>query len=292
MRNTKDEAYILLQKQFAQSIIDQLVKDGIKAEIAEIKKNNDCKYIAIRVGESNIKPQIKVDDLFIAYSNNEASMDEILSFIKESTKSVPDINIDNIFNLDNIKNKIFFKLINRKLNKERLQEIPYKEFLDFAIVYYIKEEENDNYFSILINNNTLNNWDITVDELNDIAYKNTTNFYEPHVTRLLNILPNYISESIEYDIPLLYASNSLHEYGSNVICYKGLLKEISDKYFDGKNYIIIPSSIDEVLMCPESDSLVDIDNLIAGVNESELEQSEVLSSHAYTYLRDEDKIIY
>ncbi len=289
-KNAKDEIYVQLQRQFAQFIADKLQEKDIGAEVVDINKNNNTKYIGLRIGNGDVKPQIRINDYFQSYIDDDMAISEILLDLEKIMDTVPDFKVLDTLDFNNAKDKIFFRLINLELNKNELENIPYKKFLDLAIIFYIYIKNGTNEHSIKITNNILEKWGITVDELYEIAYNNTTSIYLPEVASLLNVLPIEVDE--QYRFPLFYASNQVHEYGSNIICYKGLLKEISNKFFDDKDFTIIPSSIHEVLLVENEDYVEDLDSLISEVNQTELNETEVLSPHAYIYLRNEDKIIY
>ena len=60
----------------------------------------------------------------------------------------------------------------------------------------------------------------------------------------------------------------------------------------GENFYILPSSIHEVIVIPESKSPMrpQLDCMIQEVNETQVEEEEVLSSHAYYYSHKEGRI--
>ncbi|WP_168171599.1 DUF5688 family protein [Oribacterium sp. C9] len=85
------------------------------------------------------------------------------------------------------------------------------------------------------------------------------------------------------DAHMFILTNAMYNNGAAVIAYPGFLEEMAERLKD--NLIIIPSSIHEVIVLRESEinDDVPIGEHIRDVNKSCMEQSEILSDHAYRY---------
>ena len=61
----------------------------------------------------------------------------------------------------------------------------------------------------------------------------------------------------------------------------------------GENYYILPSSIHEVIVVPESKSPVkqDLEEMVREINETQVEEEEILSYRAYYFSRKENRLI-
>lgn len=82
-------------------------------------------------------------------------------------------------------------------------------------------------------------------------------------------------------------TNSLRSLGAACILYENVLFHIGN--FLKENYYILPSSIHEVIIipesqCPDEDTL---NSMILEINETQVEIEDVLSDHVYYYNRDE-----
>src|SRR5699024_996913 len=74
----------------------------------------------------------------------------------------------------NIWDHIVCKVINYEKNRELLNQIPHVRYLDLAVVFYCRiENEQIGRGTILIHNSHLKLWKITKRELEEIAGKNT-----------------------------------------------------------------------------------------------------------------------
>ena len=73
--------------------------------------------------------------------------------------------------------------------------------------------------------------------------------------------------------------------------YEGILEKVGQKL--GENYYILPSSIHEVIVVPESKSPVkqDLEEMVREINETQVEEEEILSYRAYYFSRKENRLI-
>ena len=91
--------------------------------------------------------------------------------------------------------------------------------------------------------------------------------------------------------PTLYVlTNSDKLFGASVILYPHLLESIAKRM--DCDFIILPSSIHEVLLIPDSseNKSLHYDAIIQEVNLTQLSPEEILSDHAYYYQRNSDSI--
>lgn len=72
--------------------------------------------------------------------------------------------------------------------------------------------------------------------------------------------------------------------------YEGILEKVGQKL--GENYYILPSSIHEVIVVPESKSPVkqDLEEMVREINETQVEEEEVLSDRVYYFSRKENRL--
>ena len=75
---------------------------------------------------------------------------------------------------------LFISLVNEEMNKDMLKDVPHKKFLDLAIICRkrIKIKEKEDYIaSLTVTNDLLARWNITEDELFEMAAENTRKNY-------------------------------------------------------------------------------------------------------------------
>ena len=103
-------------------------------------------------------------------------------------------------------------------------------------------------------------------------------------------LPYAVDEGEEEEESLYVLSNKLRSFGAASMLYEGILEKVGQKL--GENYYILPSSIHEVIVVPESKSPVkqDLEEMVREINETQVEEEEVLSDRVYYFSRKENRL--
>ncbi len=209
---------------------------------------------------------------------------------------------DSVFsNFEEVRFRIVYRLVNYKRNKKLLEDIPHFTWHDLAIIFCVGIESNHHgCISMLIHNNDMNMWETDKDTLYRLAKENT-----PHLLPVLfNTMPEMImrtfAHSEEHDLgdqlrdslldaqthsPLYVLTNAEGIHGAAVILYDGVLREISETI--GRDLIILPSSIHEVLLIPYKDTVnyTELSEIVKSINATEVSVEEVLSDNIYSYKR-------
>lgn len=62
----------------------------------------------------------------------------------------------------------------------------------------------------------------------------------------------------------------------------------------GEDFYILPSSIHELIVVPESLGMnrLQLENMVEEINQTEVEQEEILSNTVYRYIRKEKRVIF
>lgn len=79
-------------------------------------------------------------------------------------------------NYEKLKKHIFYKIVSYERNRELLKKIPHRKILDLAMVFYYQVEDEETPATVMIQNNHLNLWKITEDQLVENAKKYTCLF--------------------------------------------------------------------------------------------------------------------
>ena len=158
---------------FKECILEALTErfgDDCKIEYKEVLKNNGIRLdgLLVRFNNKSISPTVYVNDYYDRYVAGE-DIDEIADHIAWLIKNnclEDDFNPESLILFENIKDRIVYKLVNYEKNKDLLNTIPHKKFLDLAVVYYIAiKEDIFESASILINNSHLELWDKTMEDI-------------------------------------------------------------------------------------------------------------------------------
>lgn len=291
---------------FIENIKDYLTdyyNDESEVRIQTISKNNNIQLdgLSILDKDSNICPTIYLNDFYSDYENGNKSIQEIIDSIivlhnshKKSKKF--SIDISYFTEYEKVKNKIAYKLVNFNWNKELLKDIPHIPYLDLAICFFVEfDSQLDNQATILIRNEHLDLWEITDQELYNVAIHNTPKLFPERFVSMNTIIDSLQNEDVQFDFesiddtpsipdPGMYIlTNQKNMYGASSILYEDLLYSLSKQF--NTSFYILPCSIHEVILIPTNDKsrLEELNEMVQSVNRESVNEVDMLSDHAYYY---------
>lgn len=259
----------------------------------------------VRGNESNISPTIYLNDFFNQYEADrpfDLIMEQIAD-IRVRHEVTQDFDVSKVTDFDQVKDHIVPRLIGQENNEELLDKRPHTLVSDLAVTYHIElgSDGNGN-MSVPITNDLMRSWNVTPEELHDIAISNMPDL-APSTFRTMNevmaemMMPEILADVggdreaaeafIESMMPpegnMYVLSNEDKMNGATALLDEKVMAEISEKV--GENYFILPSSIHETLIVPESAgmSLSDLETMVSEVNETQVAPQDRLSDHVYQY---------
>ncbi len=298
---------------FKDSVIEHLkekVSKGKEVNVKKILKNNDLELDALTIDDdsSNLVPTLYLNYLYEEYENG-ATIDEIVEevlFISTTYSKNKNIDYEALEDYDRARKHLACKLINSEKNRKLLLNMPYKSFLDLAIVVYYLLEENDGDFStVMINYDCLKKWGISEEKLIEEAMENTKNLLGEYVSPLSSVLWDMYNQRPgdclledemmelmvkEEQMPMFVVSNKPRVNGAVNMLNLRFMKKLADAV-DSDLYII-PSTVHEIILVPAKPdvSREELDQIIHTINKEEIKPQDVLSDHSYFYRRDLNKI--
>lgn len=285
--------------------VERRVKEKIKGNetitvyIHTAVKNNGKERKGITVSEKgiHISPTIYLEEYFQQFQEGkpiEKIVEKILQLYEEVKCSHP-CEESLLQNYEELKGKFACKLIHRGKNEKLLNDIPYVPWMDLAIVVFVLLEISPyGTATVLVRKEHLEIWGLTEAQLFDEAKKNTPILlpyqFCPMRKLLREICPYAVDEGEEEEESLYVLSNKLRSFGAASMLYEGILEKVGQKL--GENYYILPSSIHEVIVVPESKSPVkqDLEEMVREINETQVEEEEVLSDRVYYFSRKENRL--
>lgn len=284
-------------QQFLNCVQEKVLENiGKEAEvnIKHVLKNNGHELDAITImgRESSGSPTIYLNGYYEqlkAGRNIDAVAREIIQMYeinKENVRFSP----DEFKSFENVRKKIVYRLINYEANKKLLDNVPFKRFLDLAVVFCVLvEQREDSSAAALIYNSHMELWDVDADKICETAKENTPGLLPYRITRLDDILGEEIQEKvIMSDTDCMYVlSNESGMWGAACMLYDGVLQKFSRQF--GSDIIIIPSSVHEVLLLlwKEEYNVRELNCLVKDVNDNIVDAEEMLAQNVYIYCRDE-----
>lgn len=288
---------------------------GYNVTIQRVPKNNGITLTGLLVAKdgSGIAPAIYLDSLYEAYINGygDRSLESIIESIvasywehEQEAQQLYD-GLETLTDYQKVKNKIIYKLINTRANRELIKQVPNIPFQDLSIVFmlYVKEAE-DGICTALINNKHMILWDVTENDLYTEAEKNTPRLLPETCMGMDEVIQKLViedgygqdcsisSELFENEKPPFYVlTNRLGIGGAACLLYPDVLKKCAEKI--GYDLLILPSSVHESLLMAYDDTIKadDLRHLVQFVNASEVPAEDRLSEQVYRYYRSNDRIV-
>lgn len=288
-------------KEFSKTIEELILSslgDGYRVSSKDIIKNNGVVYHALLISEEGrcIAPTIYIDQFYEAYKNGISLKKVVMEILNLYRNSMPttDLDMDFFFDFSKVADKLFFKVVNYKKNKKKLENVPYRKLLDMAMVPLCRmKNEVLGEGVITIDNDHLKSWEISEDELWENIGEHAGSVAPPKVTGLVNYLEHMAGQRFEmgplWDIRVV--TNMSGNLGASAAFYPGVLDELADDM--ESDLYIIPSSVHETLVIPDQELEMDVESLkdmIHEVNSTTVSEEEVLSDNLYRYDRESGKL--
>lgn len=296
-----------------------------------VKKNNGMEMTGIVAKHTgrNASPTIYINHFYKSdiTQDETGKIADILYDEFRTAEFEEDPDLSDFVLFDKAKERLCFKLIHAKKNKELLKTVPYRRFHDLAIVFYytVKEAPFHGKATILVQNSHMEKWQTNADELWKAALKNTPILYPDVITSMADVMKEIFAEGLKNDIagarpgenenlfeeewinelidqmsadngkdriPMYVLTNEKKLYGAACMLYPGVLKKFSEKM--RQDFYILPSSVHEVILVP-ADAKADQESLretVTDINRTQVAEEEVLADSVYFYSRNMDRIMW
>ena len=179
-------------KEFAErmksSISNVLPKEVTMIE--QLKINGIYSY-GIRISEPNSHTGITISlepffEAFLDTDNWMRTVNYVLDFYKK--QALPEsLDAEWFHDFHQVRSGLYYILVNYETNEELLHKVPYTRFLDLAKIYYVQCSPGEsNTGNILVRNEHLKDWGISIYELDKAAEENTPRLYPASITCLMD----------------------------------------------------------------------------------------------------------
>lgn len=277
--------------------------EEVSVSVRSTVKNNGVKLCGLTFSceGCNASPTIYMEDYYSRYLNGDDICDIGDNLLQQYRQSNPAVTLDMSFfdDFETVKDRLYIKLINREKNRDFLAEVPYEEFLDLAVVPYVRVYDRKiGNGIIMVRNEHLKLWNKGKEEVIATARKNTHDHDDFNIRHIADVLANIAGCNLEKDLvtedefPMYVATNRKMQNGAAVLTMNDKLKGFSDVL--GGDFYVIPSSVHELILFAPGDrkEAYEIDDMIKEVNAKELSPDEILSDHAYLYRAKDEVLIF
>ena len=299
-------------EQIKQKVTEQ-AEEGSKVSVSRILKNNlePVDGLTILHQGENVARAIWLNPLYQKYEYGipvERIAEEILEYHKkERQEGVCDLSFYTDFS--KVQNHIACKLVHYGMNRTLLEEVPHRAFLDLAVVYYYRvEDERFGNASILVKNDHMRIWHTDPETLHALAMRNTPRLLPYELTDILelirqisNVDPGMIRQisdadpgmlrqisnadpgMLRQDPPMYVLTNTEKSFGASAILFPAILQAVRARL--QSDYYVLPSSIHECIIIP-SDKQLDpeaLHEMVKEINEEHVAPEELLGDSVYRY---------
>ena len=287
----------------------------------KFKNNLDCEAVIIKSSESDVViPSLNMADFIDMYKASaieEQSLNDLAEEIEnlyereiKDNKSFLEKNISGTMSkfskeyiLKNVKPKLISKenAVNASKN-----DIAYSEYLDMIVVYYVSVGETlDGQMTTTLKNYILEEYDISIEEIHQVALKNIKGDFK--ITTMFDVvmgITGLSDEEMEEEfgpVPeednMYIIRNSTALFGAAALLELDFLEEVSVKKFKSGDYIILPSSIHELIVVNRATDDENYENaidelkiMVKEVNDGQVDPEDRLTYSIYKYSSKDKKV--
>ena len=288
--------------------VRECLPDDVYQEIiidnVEVVKMNDQKLygLTFKIPGVDAAPTLYVNEMYEAYKDGAdigylASEMANMYSASRNAVSPPEVELS----YDNVKDKLTVRLLEKSRNREFLANMPYVSVgHGLAVIADINMgEDRGGEWRIAVNNNVLDSLDVDIETLFSDAMKSsvvldpptlvdmTSALFAPEKNNLLDRDEPIVPEDVGGMYVLTNTSGSL---GAAALFYP----DVKDKAAEliGSDYYILPSSIHEVIIVPDSAGInaKELCDMVKQANRTVVDEKDILSDNVYHYSRDERRL--
>lgn len=290
-----------------QEILQQLPEDvraGLSLKEVEVVKINDQKNHGFCFQKDGIKasPTLYLDQAYDLFRHG-ASLEHLMGDVTRAYLESIDRGLDPAkpdLSFDNIRNKLSLRLVETKRNREYLLDKPYLDVGNgLALICDLQLSRNmSECWRTVVNNGIAEANGYNKNELFQEAIRSAVKMDPPEMMDLQNVIfgdedgKNLLSGT-DTDAPLrgkagsnepIYIISSRgRQFGAAAFFYPGVKEQAADIL--GEGYTVLPSSLHEVLLVPDSSRIPvrDLQNMVKETNRSQVEPKDILSDNIYHF---------
>lgn len=273
-----------------------LGEDWTAELLTNVTKNNGTNRVAMVLykNDDKIRPQIYLEKYYEDYQRGkelQEIVEEVLKMYKSAMKDINPKNLERLEEWTNIKKRLALRIVSKERNQEELYNLVYEKVCDLVAIATICVERNEEGVkSIRITQDLARKWNVSNEEILEAAKENTATLFPPKIQDLYEFVQDMVDISKEElsqgrknfpDLQIL--TNDLCINGATVILYDSFMKEVYERL--GGKFIILPSSVHEVLVVPLEDSMYIpyLREVVESINQRFVAEDEILSDNVYLY---------
>lgn len=289
--------------------IKEVLDEDAKIKVHKMYKNNDiCLHsIVISHGNQQCVPNIYMDEYYHKYKMGFMSLGQIACEVMKKRDILGHQMIEPLGEMtwENAKDKVFCRLVNLEMNKKKLENMPYMEYLDLAVTCRLLHSvDKTGIASADITYEEMELFGVTKEELFAQAKENTAKLFPMEFESLLSVIERLMRKKFGFEgtdtgekmnseltgiFEMYVLTNTTGINGAGVILYPNVLKKIAEQLNTDTLYLL-PSSLHEFIVLKEYRSIEDMKSLVKDANHCAVAGMDLLSDNVYKYDRATDRV--
>lgn len=269
--------------------------EDAQIRLQEVAKKNGVTLTAMMIPEegSNIMPNVYLDPFYQQYADGkdlDACVGDAADLWIEKKDVDLGVDIGNIVNYENVKDKLQVRLCDPDLNAEWLEGKAMTLHGDFAAYYTVNLTENgDGIASITVTEQMLDTWGIDISTLHTDAMA-ADKTRGPALYSMDEMIESMVfggeePENLfewEKDVhsfaqPMFCMTNGAKMNGASLILHEDIRRQVGE--FMQGDFFILPSSIHETLILPDNGSfdVHELNAMVKEINDTQVASEDRLS---------------
>lgn len=291
-------------EEFKQDFIDEVTEriheqdpDMRVSENTVNKLNESYDAVTITPDGANVGVNLSINKFFDSYEEGK-SFDELVDRAVETANRAlldrPDFDVDSFRDYELMKDKLVMEVVSSQANEDLLKTIPHKDIEDMSVVYrFVLNSDENGRASILVTNNLLDSMGITPDQLHEDALINAPQLKPAEIKGMTEVLAEMMGREQAEMMGFLPNENEKEQlyvatvpdkiHGAGVLAYQGFMDQAAERA--GGDFYILPSSIHEVLIVPDTGniSIKELEDMVKNVNDTQVSPEDKLTDSVYHY---------
>lgn len=291
-------------EEFAEEVlkgVEEKVGGSLEVRIVPGAKNNGITLTGITASKHEGKGGVCIylDNYYEGYCDGRITLgwiaEGVYGKLMEHCNDLDGVDMGVLWDWEAAKGRIRAKLVNREMNHELLKKVPYREFLDLAVIYYVTLDglSESGTAAFTVSDQNMEVWRKDENALYQMAVSNMRLDGEPVFEDMEEIIRSMIPDAmpdLAVGIPKIRSyvlTNPKKVFGAVELLDGNTLTEIGDKL--GSDYMVLPSSLHESIILPVDGriSYQELADIVTDINRNVVSIVERLSDHVYLYERKE-----
>lgn len=291
-------------EEFSKVLISELKKhyeEGKQFRLNKVLKNNGITLQALAIMDegSNISPNIYLDEYYHKFNKGISTIHQIAMDIVHQREVALSDEIEDIkYSWDDIKDRLFCRVINKERNREKLAGLPHMEYLDLAVtVRVLNKKDANGIASAELDYKWMELLGVSEEELFSQATQNTEILFPLKRDTLLNVIMGCADVPLEFTeimgdncpCPLYVITNDTGLNGATTMFYTNALRDLAID-IEVDHLYIMPCSVHECIIMTGNEDVDFMKSMVVEANTDAVTQMDYLSDSVYRYDLETDMV--